>query len=105
MRQRGFTLIEMLVVLAMLGVLASAARPLLELSVQRAREHELRQALRTLRERHVEASLQERFGGDGVRVWRALRALGALEQKQVADFCMLESREAKQLLHQMLRSG
>jgi general secretion pathway protein G len=50
MRVRGFTLIEMLVVLAMLGVLASAARPLLELSVQRTREHELRQALRTLRE-------------------------------------------------------
>lgn len=49
MRQRGFTLIEMLVVLAMLGVLASAARPLLELSVQRSREHELRQSLRTLR--------------------------------------------------------
>lgn len=46
---RGFTLIEMLVVLAMLGVLVSAARPLLELSVQRAREAELRQALRTLR--------------------------------------------------------
>jgi len=40
----------MLVVLAMLGVLASAARPLLELSVERSREHELRQALRTLRE-------------------------------------------------------
>jgi general secretion pathway protein G len=50
MRARGFTLIEMLVVLAMMGVLASAARPLLELSVQRTREHELRQGLRTLRE-------------------------------------------------------
>jgi general secretion pathway protein G len=49
MRARGFTLIEMLVVLAMLGVLAAAARPLLEVSVQRAREHELRAALRSLR--------------------------------------------------------
>jgi general secretion pathway protein G len=47
---RGFTLVEMLVVLAMLGVLASAARPLLELSVQRSREHELRHALRQLRD-------------------------------------------------------
>jgi general secretion pathway protein G len=50
MRARGFTLIEMLVVLAMMGVLAAAARPLLELSVQRTREQELRQGLRTLRE-------------------------------------------------------
>ena len=49
MRARGFTLIEMLVVLALMGILASAARPLLELSVQRSREHELRQALRTVR--------------------------------------------------------
>ncbi|RTL32733.1 MAG: type II secretion system protein [Burkholderiales bacterium] len=50
MRARGFTLIEMLVVLAMMGVLAAAARPLLELSAQRAREQELRHGLRTLRE-------------------------------------------------------
>jgi general secretion pathway protein G len=50
MRSRGFTLIEMLVVLAMLAVLATSARPLLEVSVQRAREHELRAGLRHLRE-------------------------------------------------------
>ncbi|MBC7729065.1 MAG: type II secretion system protein [Microbacteriaceae bacterium] len=49
MRAKGFTLIEMLVVLALMGILASAARPLLELSVQRSREHELRQSLRTIR--------------------------------------------------------
>jgi len=49
MRTRGFTLIEMLVVLAIMGLLAGAARPLLELSVQRAKETELRQGLRTLR--------------------------------------------------------
>ena len=49
MRRRGFTLIEMLVVLTLMAILAMAARPLLELSVQRSREHELRQALRTVR--------------------------------------------------------
>ena len=49
MRVRGFTLIEMLVVLTLMAILAGAARPLLELSVQRSREHELRQALRSVR--------------------------------------------------------
>jgi general secretion pathway protein G len=49
MRARGFTLIEMLVVLAMLSVLAMAARPVLLLSVQRSQEFALREALRTLR--------------------------------------------------------
>jgi general secretion pathway protein G len=45
----GFTLIEMMVVLAMLGVLAAAARPLLELAATRQREHVLRHGLRQIR--------------------------------------------------------
>ena len=49
MRQRGFTLIEMLVVLAIVGLLASAARPMLTLTHQRSQEFELRSALRNLR--------------------------------------------------------
>ena len=48
-RRRGFTLIEMVVVLAILAVLASAARPLLELAAVRQREAALRDALRQLR--------------------------------------------------------
>ncbi|HEY1091305.1 MAG TPA: type II secretion system protein [Burkholderiaceae bacterium] len=47
--RKGFTLIEMMVVLAIVGLLAAAARPLLVLSVQRSQESALRDALRSLR--------------------------------------------------------
>ncbi len=47
--RRGFTLIEMLVVVLIVGILASAAMPLAELTQRRAKEAELRAGLRTLR--------------------------------------------------------
>lgn len=48
-RHKGFTLIEMIVVVLMVGILASAAMPLAALHKRRAQEAELHQALRTLR--------------------------------------------------------
>ncbi|MFN7836050.1 MAG: prepilin-type N-terminal cleavage/methylation domain-containing protein [Burkholderiaceae bacterium] len=48
-RERAFTVIELLVTLAILGVLSVIVLPLAELTVQRSREAELRQALQQLR--------------------------------------------------------
>jgi general secretion pathway protein G len=48
-RSAGFTLIELVVAVAIVGVLAMMAVPLLEMGVQRQKEGELRTALRQIR--------------------------------------------------------
>ena len=49
MRARGFTLIELVITLAVIGLLVSAALPLAQLVAKREKESELRAALREIR--------------------------------------------------------
>ncbi len=49
-RRAGFTLIELVIAVAIVGVLALLAAPLLEVAAQRHKETELRLALRQIRE-------------------------------------------------------
>ena len=49
MRARGFTLIELMITVAIVGLLATAAIPLGKMATQRLRESDLRSALREIR--------------------------------------------------------
>jgi prepilin-type N-terminal cleavage/methylation domain-containing protein len=69
---RGFTLVEMMVTVTLVGILASVVVPLTEMAVRRAKEQELRIALREIR---TAIDAYKRAGDEG-RIHRSATTTG-----------------------------
>ena len=85
---RGFTLIELVITVAIVAVLASVAMPLHELVAQRAKEQDLRRALREIREAidaykdaSDEGRIEKRVGQSGYPPRLTMLAEGVIDQK------------------------
>uniref|UniRef100_A0A8C4R5N6 DNA-directed RNA polymerase III subunit RPC3 n=1 Tax=Eptatretus burgeri TaxID=7764 RepID=A0A8C4R5N6_EPTBU len=63
---------------------------------------DLHTSLRTLAQCSLVSIVQERFGSRPARIFRLLLSKRHLEQKQVEDFAMIPSKEAKGMLYTML---
>lgn len=70
--RRGFTLIEMMVTVAIIAILASVVVPMTQVSVQRSKEQELKLALREIRSA-IDAYKQ---AVDAGHIYRSLDATG-----------------------------
>ncbi|MDP9877273.1 general secretion pathway protein G [Variovorax boronicumulans] len=76
---RGFTLIEMMVTVVLVGILASVVVPLTEMTIQRGREQDLRMALREIR---GAIDAYKRAGDEG-RIYRSATTTGYPETLDV----------------------
>ncbi|HXE49727.1 MAG TPA: type II secretion system protein [Ramlibacter sp.] len=86
--QTGFTLIELVITVAIIGLLASIAAPLTETVVRRGKEQELKAALMSMRD----AIDAYKDAGDAARIERAVGESGYPRSLQVLVDGVLDKR-------------
>ncbi|HEX9139917.1 MAG TPA: type II secretion system protein [Steroidobacteraceae bacterium] len=99
MRARGFTLIELVITVAIVGLLATAAFPLARLATQRVKETELRAALREIRN----ALDAYKSAADQGRVEKKLDTTGYPATLQLLVDGVVDTRSDKQAMIYFLR--
>jgi len=88
---RGFSLIELLVTLTILSILASITIPMMEMTVKRTKEQELKTALRTIREA-IDAYKQ---ASDEGRITKSMDTSGYPPSLQVLVTGVVDAKDIK----------
>lgn len=91
MRARGFTLLEIVIALAILSILVTMATPVVQLQLQRQKESELRAALRDIRN----AIDAYKRAADTGRIAKSADASGYPPQLNVLVEGIRDARDAK----------
>jgi general secretion pathway protein G len=87
----GFSLIELLVTLTILSILASITIPMMEMTVKRTKEQELKSALRTVREA-IDAYKQ---ASDEGRITKSMDTSGYPPNLQVLVTGVIDAKDIK----------
>jgi general secretion pathway protein G len=98
-KNKGFTLIELIVTVAIVAVLASAAMPMLKMTVQRSKENELRANLRQIR---VAIDAYKKAADDG-RIKKQIDASGYPPNLEVLVNGVIDEKDVNKSTLKFLR--
>lgn len=99
MKNTGFTLIELVVTVMIVGILAAGAVPIAQLTIQRNKETELKQALRQIRE----AIDSYKKAADEGKIKKTLEQTGYPPSLEVLEQGVINQADAKGKLIKFIR--